>query len=349
MIETARALLDGWGTALAILLVGALAGWLARTLLFRRLRALSERTATRADDVLLDATRGAWFPAAVLLATVIALRFAPLELEHRTVVERLTLAALLLTVTIAAARFAGLWFAGAGEPTPVGRPSLIQKAARVTVLVAGSLLVLDNVGIQINTLLTALGVGSLAVGLALQPTLSNFFAGLHLSMSRPIRVGDYVELEDGTQGHVEDIGWRATKIRQLANNLAIVPNGRLADMRILNYSLPDLQQSVVVTVGVGYGSDLDRVEAVVLDVARSLQREAPEAMKTHDPFVRFHTFNNSSIDFNVILRAIAYTDRWPLQHEFVKRLKRRFDEEGIEIPFPQRVVHLPDRDRKEEA
>jgi small-conductance mechanosensitive channel len=341
MIESARTMLDGWGTALAILLAGALAGWLARTLLFRHLRALSRRTATRADDLLLDATRGAWFPAAVLLAADVALRFAPLQPERRMLAERVALAGLLLTVTIAAARFAGLWFAGTGEPGPAGRPSLIQKAARATVLVAGLLLVLDNAGIEIKTLLTALGVGSLAVGLALQPTLSNFFAGLHLSMSRPIRVGDFVELEDGTQGHVEDIGWRATKIRQLANNLAIVPNGRLADMRILNYSLPDLEQSVIVPVGVAYGSDLGRVEAVVVDVARAVQREVPEALKTHEPFVRFHTFNDSSIDFNVILRANAYTDRWPLMHEFVKRLKRRFDQEGIEIPFPQRVVHRP--------
>jgi small-conductance mechanosensitive channel len=183
-------------------------------------------------------------------------------------------------------------------------------------------------------------VGSLAVALALHPTLSNLFAGIHLSVSKPLRVGDFVELEDGIQGHVVDIGWRATRIRQLANNLVVVPNARLSDMRLINYSLPEAPQSVLVPLGVAYGSDLRRVERVTVEVARSVQTQVPEADPTHEPFLRFHSFGASSIDCNVILRARAYTDRWPLIHEFVVRLQQRFAQEGLEIPFPQRVVHL---------
>lgn len=341
----------GWGTSLAILVAGLVAGWLAKTVLFRRLRALSARTATRTDDLLLEATRRFWLPAIALLAVLPAARFAPLEADRRQVIERLALTLLLIGVTLAASRFVRLWFA-AGQPGVAGqpsRPSLVQKVAQGAVLVAGFLLVLDNAGFEIKTLLTALGVGSLAVALALQPTLSNLFAGIHLSVSKPIRVGDFVELEDGLQGHVVDIGWRSTQIRQLANNLVVVPNARLSEMRLINYTLPDAPQTVLVGIGVAYGSDLRRVERVAVEVAKTVQQEVAEADPGHEPFVRFHTFNSSSIDFNVVLRARAFTDRWPLVHEFLIRLKERFDAEGIEIPFPQRVVRVEGSERASET
>jgi small-conductance mechanosensitive channel len=290
----------------------------------------------------LEATRRFWLPAIVLFAVLPAARFAPLEPDRRLVVERIALTLLLIGITLAATRFVRLWFTTA-EPaagaTPA-RPSLVQKVVQGAVLVAGFMLVLDNAGFEIKTLLTALGVTSIAVALALQPTLSNLFAGIHLSVSKPIRVGDFVELEDGVQGHVVDIGWRSTQIRQLANNLVVVPNARLAEMRLINYTLPDSPQAVLVGVGVAYGSDLRRVERVVVEVASAVQKEIPEADPLHQPFMRFHTFASSSIDFNVTLRARAFTDRWPLIHEFTMRLKERFDAEGIEIPFPQRVVRL---------
>ena len=341
--------LDGWGITLILLVAGLLVGWIGRSIVFRQLRKLAASTATRIDDLFLDATRGYWLPVAVLLAVVPAVQFSPLEDDQERVISRIAISALLLMVTFAASRMASAWFQAAdesgpaatpGAPVATARPSLIANTVRIAIMIAGTMLVLDNAGVEIKTLLTALGIGSLAIGLALQPTLSNFFAGLHLSMSKPIRVGDYVELEDGTQGHVVDIGWRVTKIQQLANNLAVVPNGKLSDMRLLNYSLPNLPQSVLVGVGVAYGSDLARVEEITVEVARTVQRDLEIAEPEHEPFLRYHSFGDSSIDFNVILRAKLYTDRWPLAHEFIKRLKARYDAEGIEIPFPQRVVHL---------
>lgn len=340
LVEANRVLL-GWGPALATLVVGAVLGWLGGTLLYRRLRRFAARTATRLDDVALQASRGLWFPVAFFLALLLALRFAPVDTSEGAIADlaRFARVALLLTVTVGASRFAALWFAGR-DGAETAQPSLLANAARGAVILLGAMLVLENSGFAIAPLLTALGVGSLAVGLALQPTLSNFFAGLYLSTSKPIRVGDFIELEDGTQGEVVDIGWRATRVRQIANNLAIVPNSRLGEMRILNYSQPAMPQAAIVTVGVAYGSDLERVERIAMEVAREVQRDLPEADSEHAPKVRFHTFGASSIDLNIILRARTVIDRPPLVHEFVKRIKARFDAEGIEIPFPQRVVHL---------
>lgn len=341
LVEANRALL-GWGPALATLVLGALLGWLGGTILYRRLRGFAGRTATRLDDVALKASRGLWFPIAFFLALLLALRFAPVDISEGAIADlaRFAKVALLLTLTVGASRFAALWF-GRQDGAEPAQPSLLANAARGAVILVGGMLVLENSGFAIAPLITALGVGSLAVGLALQPTLSNFFAGLYLSTSKPIRVGDFVELEDGTQGEVVDIGWRATRVLQIANNLAIVPNSRLGEMRILNYSQPEMAQAAIVTVGVAYGSDLELVERVAMEVAREVQRDRPEADADHAPAVRFHTFGASSIDLNVVLRARTVVDRPPLVHEFVKRIKARFDAEGIEIPFPQRVVHLP--------
>ncbi|HEX9799233.1 MAG TPA: mechanosensitive ion channel family protein [Thermoanaerobaculia bacterium] len=342
LIETNRAL-AGWLPALAVFVSGALVGWATGKFLVRRLLRLAQRTTTRVDDLLVDASRGLWFPVAVFLALLAALNLAPIGAHRLLMGERLARFGLLVTLTLAAARFVGLWF-GAGERVeggPPAQPSLIANAARWAVILFGALFAFQNAGYEIAPLLTALGVVSLAVGLALQPTLSNFFAGVYLSTSKPIRVGDYVQLEDGTEGEVVDIGWRATKVRQIANNLAIVPNSRLGEMRILNYSLPSLPQAAIVEIGVAYASDLERVERVSLEVAHEVHRDLPEADPRGEPTARFHSFGDSAILLRVVLRARTVTDRFAVVHEFVKRIKARFESEGIEIPFPQRVVHLP--------
>lgn len=334
---------ERWLAAGAILLLSLLAGWVVRRWLVVRLHAIAARTASPLDDLLLASTRRLWMPALVLIGLAAASRVAPLAGDLRLAILRVALSGFLALLVVASSRFASGWLAYRSERGADARPSLLETSVRIGIIAAGALLVLDNLGIEITSLLTALGIGSLAVGLALQPTLSNYFAGIHLSMARPIRVGDFVELEDGSQGHVEDIGWRATRIRQLPNNLLVVPNARLSDMRLLNYSLPEPPQSVIVPVGVSYASDLEQVERVTIEVARELQRTLPVAVPDHEPFVRYNAFADSSINFSVILRANAYTDRWPLIHEFIKRLHARYREEGIEIPFPQRVVHRAER------
>jgi|CXWL01.1.fsa_nt_gi small-conductance mechanosensitive channel len=336
------ALLASWEPSITLFASIVLVAALAKLLLFRRFRRLAERTTTRFDDALVAALERYWLPIVILTALLPAVRFSPLADDPRTAIERLVLGLLLLVLTLAGTRFVGAWFA-AGQalagPEP-GRPSLVQKVVQAAVLVAGTLVVLDNVGVEIKTLLTALGVGTLAVALALQSTLTNLFAGIQLSVTKPIRVGDFIELEDGTQGHVVDIGWRATRLRQLPNNLVVLPNARLAEMRLINYSLPEEPQTVLVALGVAYGSDLRQVERVAVEVAKSVQAEVPEADPEHEPVVRFHTFNRSSIDCNVVLRARTFQERPVLIHELVIRLAERFATEGIEIPFPQRVVHL---------
>ncbi len=332
--------LGPWLLPVGALVVFVMLGWLARAVLLGWLGRLTRRTRTDLDDFFLAATRRhvpLWFLAG---GVSVAAQIAPIDGRHADLVGNVCAGAFVLSLAVATSRFATAaldrYTRLAGG---VGKTSLIHHLVRLMILGLGGLLVLSNLGISITPLLTALGVGSLAVALALQPTLSNLFAGMHISLARPIRVGDFVELEGGTKGFVEDIGWRATQIRELPNNLIVVPNARLAEMILINYSLPVPQQAALVQVGVAYGSDLAKVERAACEVAREVLREVQGGVPEFDPFIRYHTFGDSSINFTVILQVREFTDRYLVTHEFMKRLKARFDSEGIEIPFPQRVVH----------
>ena len=190
--------------------------------------------------------------------------------------------------------------------------------------------------------MASLGIGSLAVGLALQDTLSNLFAGFYLTLDRPARVGDYIRLESGEEGYVETIGWRSTQVRMLPNNMFVIPNSKLASSIFTNFYLPDRELAVLVDVGVSYNSDLKKVEKATIEVAKEVMKEISGGMPDFQPFIRFNTFADSSINFTVILRGREYVDQYLIKHEFIKRLHERYQREGIEIPYPQRTIHMVD-------
>lgn len=214
-----------------------------------------------------------------------------------------------------------------------------------TIFVAvGGMIILDNLGISITPILTTLGIGSLAVAIALQDTLGNVFAGLYIRADRFIEIGQYVRLENGDEGYVHHIGWRSTRIRMLPNNMVVVPNNKIVQSIITNYYMPDPELAVLVQVGVHYGSDLQKVETVTSEVAKEVLQSVPGGVPTFEPFIRYHTFADSSINFTVILRAREFTDNFLIKHEFIKRLQARYKEEGITIPFPIRTIDFGGKD-----
>ncbi len=219
-------------------------------------------------------------------------------------------------------------------------PKLIIKISVISIYFLALLIILGYFNVEITPLIATLGLGGLAVGLALQNTLSNFFAGLHIISDRPVNVGDYIELPDAKiSGYVEDIGWRSTRLRTLPNTIIIVPNSKLAESVIINDSLPEQEMAALVEVGVDYGSDLKKVEKVTVEVAMKIQKKVPGAVKNFTPFIRFHTFGDSNINFTVILRVEKFVDQYLVKHEFIKELKEKFDKEKIEISWPVRKIY----------
>lgn len=200
------------------------------------------------------------------------------------------------------------------------------------------LAVLDTLGISITPFLASLGIGSIAVALALQDTLGNLFSGFYVLVDKPVRVGDYIKLNEGVEGFVRKIGWRSTRLELLSANMVVIPNSKLSSAIVTNFNLPVSDCELVIEVPISYESDPDQVEKVIREVADDLQKRSTFAVNAHQPVLRFHSFAESSICLNVTLRAKTYPDTSPLRHEFIGELYRRFKREQIRIPYPHRVV-----------
>jgi len=223
-----------------------------------------------------------------------------------------------------------------------GSATIFVTIARVIVWAIGGLVLLDSLGVAITPLLTALGVGGLAVALALQDTLSNLFAGIHILASHKVQPGDFIELDNGVQGYVVDTNWRNTIIRQLPNNMLVVPNATLASSIVTNFHLPEHELSVTVAVGVAYESDLEEVERITVEVGQEVMQEVDGAVENYQTTVRFTNFGNSSVNFNVGLRAAGVATQAMITHEFIKRLHRRYQKEGIDFQSANETIVYTD-------
>ncbi|ATL80475.1 MscS mechanosensitive ion channel [Streptomyces malaysiensis subsp. malaysiensis] len=314
------------------------------------LRWLGERArATRwsGDDIIVDTLRtlAPWASmAAGVAAAAAALPLTP-TVGHD--VDQTLVAALILVTTATAARVVAdlVRSLALSRSGVAGTATIFVNITRIAVLAMGVLILLETLGVSIAPLLTALGVGGLAVALALQDTLANLFAGVHILASKTVQPGHYIRLSSGEEGYVVDINWRNTAVRQLSDNLVIIPNAKLGNTIMTNFHQPEQQMSVMVQAKVGYGSDLDHVERVTVEVAGKVMSGVEGGVVDHEASVRFHTFGESGIDFSVFLRALEFSDQYLIKHEFMKELHRRFRAEGIEIPLPTRTLVLPDQDR----
>jgi small-conductance mechanosensitive channel len=211
--------------------------------------------------------------------------------------------------------------------------TLTENLVRIVVVIVGLLVILAGLGLSITPMLATLGVGGLAVALALQDTLANLFAGVYLTVAKHIRIGNYIKLASGEEGYLVDIDWRASRLRQLTNNTVLVPNAKLSQSIVTNYHSPEHELVVTIEASVDYTSDLDRVERIATEVARDVMSTVQGGVPGFDPHVRFHTFGDPGIGFSVILRAREFVDQYLVKHEFVKRLHKRFLAEGVTIPI----------------
>jgi small-conductance mechanosensitive channel len=329
-----------WGLIVgAVYLVVALV--LRRVLLGALSRAAAKST-TRWDDVTIAALKGPLVLLIVISTGWVVGQFAGVPMAQEQTLDQAIRVGVVLTILLFADRFLRVAIDLHSENLAAVHLTrgLARTLARLVVLILGSLVILDTLRISITPLLASLGVGGLAIGLALQGTLSNLFAGMQIISDRPIRIGDFIKLQSGEEGYVTEIGWRATRIRMLPNNMVIIPNSKLADSIVTNYYLPDQELAVLVDVGVSYDSDLAQVEQVTIAVAKEIQETVPGGVRTFEPFIRYHTFDASSINFTVVMRAREFADNYLMKHELIKRLRMRYRKENIVIPFPIRTLNV---------
>ncbi|MCY4474553.1 MAG: mechanosensitive ion channel family protein [Chloroflexi bacterium] len=203
--------------------------------------------------------------------------------------------------------------------------------------------------IEISPLLATLGIGGIAIALAAQPTLSNYFAGTYVISEGEIEPGDFIEIEGGPSGFVEDISWRSTKLRSRFNNLIIIPNSMMSENMITNYSRPALAMNVIVTGGVSYSSDLQQVEDILMEVANKIVVESEHAVTETEPRAGFSVFGDSNIDFWVFLQATDRAGSFQLKSQLIKQILLRFNEAGIVINYPIRHLVVDDVPEEEEG
>jgi small-conductance mechanosensitive channel len=329
----------------ALFIVGGLVlGIIFEKIVLKKVNKFVAKTDWEVDDFLIQSLKGVTVLFFVVGGIYGALAYFDLPEKTDDIANKTLLVILILAITIVAARIAvGLtqYYSNRlkGE---FPSSSILTNVIYGLVLIIGVLIILQSLGISIAPLLTALGVGGLAAALALQDTLSNVFAGIQIIISGQIRPGDYIELSGGEAGYITDISWRYTVIRAISNNMIIVPNSKLSTSIITNYHKPQHEMSVLMPVGVAYDSDLEHVERVVIEVAKEVMQEVDGGVPDYEPLVRYNEFGDSSINFNIVMRTQEFTSQYLLRHEFSKRLHRRFNQEGIEIPFPIRTIYMAD-------
>jgi small-conductance mechanosensitive channel len=335
--------------ALLVLLVSVVIGLAIRQTLKYLLKRWAERTETKIDDVIINAIKNPiiiWF----LLAGIYgALTFISIPSNILEYVEKGVLALIIFSITLTLANITSglIKYYGVKLGVTLQVTGLGQFLAKAAIISIGIVILLAELGIEITPLIASLGIGALAVALALQDTLSNIFAGFYILADRPIRIGDYIMVEGAGEGYVIDIGWRSTNIRTLQNNVVIIPNKKLAESVITNYYLPDKPVAVAINIGVSYREDPERVEKILLEEALKASKEIPGMLDDPAPFVRFLPGPGEySLNFTIICRAREFTDQYLIRHEMYKRIFKRFREEGIEIPFPVRTVYLREEGKK---
>jgi small-conductance mechanosensitive channel len=331
-----------WVQPVAVFLITLAIAYLVRKIFFSAVRTWTGKAPSRAGRTLNEALRGPTHIWNLILALHFAIQSSALPHSVTEKAPDVLKILFIASITIMFVGIAGELVRQLGEQVPGSAPvaTLTQTLAQVVVAILGVLVCLRVLGIEITPYLTALGVGGLAVALALQDTLSNLFGGFYVAMSGQVRLGDYIKLNTGEEGYVTDIKWRSTVLRTLGGNLIIVPNAKLAQAVVTNYYLPQKAMGISVQVGVSYASDIDLVERVLLEIGKQAAVEVPGMLTDPAPTVTLDPgFGDWSLNFQLNFQIAEFSNQWSVRNELRKRILKRFRAEGIEIPFPTRTIY----------
>ncbi len=198
----------------------------------------------------------------------------------------------------------------------------------------GLLVILDTLGVSITPVLASLGVGSIAVALALQDTLSNFFSGIYITLDKPVREGDFIRIQsENIEGAVSSIGWRTTRLQMNNNNTIIIPNSKLSSSIVTNFEFPSHAVTVSVPAVVHSQENLEHVEQVALALAKKVQDQCSGGTIYYEPTFRYTGFGEFGMQFAISIQAKRFTEIDFVKHCLIKAIHDEFKKDNIEIPF----------------
>jgi len=214
--------------------------------------------------------------------------------------------------------------------------NIAKKIVPIGIILLGILWGLSIWNVNLTPLFASAGIAGIAIALAVKDTLANFFGGVSMFMDKTYKEGDYIVLDSGERGAVVDIGMRSTRIKTRDDVLITIPNSILANTKIINESAPEPRFRIRIPFGVAYGSDIKKVEDILLELANS----NPEVVEDPETRVRFRAFGNSSLDFELLCWIREPSLKGLVTHKILKQIYHSFAQENITIPFPQMDVHV---------
>ncbi len=331
--------------SLSILICFYLFSKLAHVVLVKYISRLTKKTQTDIDDKIMEKTNK---PISLLLLTIGGyLAFTPFRdsFPRVDIAENFFSSATIIILTYIIMRIADVlidsWGRKVAEQTQSKLDDddvlpLFHRFSKIAIIIIGIMFILPVWGIQIGPLLASLGIAGIAVAFALQTTLGNIFGGASLIIDKAIKVGDVVELDGGVLGTVTDVGLRSTRIRSYNNEMIIMPNGKLADSKIVNFLQPDPRIKGIVKVGVAYGTDLSKARQVILDVAKKMDT----IMEDPETTVEVGSLGEFAVELRVLFWVNHFNDRNPTQWKLYESIYNAFNANGIQMPFPTRTVYL---------
>ena len=330
-----------WIQSLGIFILSLVLTVVARFSLRFVLLNLTQKTKSEVDDILIRAVKNV----ITYLIPVIGLMLALTPLALQTSIPERILFSFLVVLLMRAAHnlvddmskwLEKTWLERTASTLDEGLLPLLRKVVKMGIAILGLLIILGKWEVQIAPLLGALGVGGLAIALALNSSLSNVFAGIQLILDRSVNVGDKVQLESGETGVLMDIGLRTTLMRTYDNEVISLPNSQLANARIKNYTKPDSTIRVGVNFAVAFGSDVSEVKRVVLDAISQLD----DILLEPGPQVLFLNMSEFSLDMCGRVWVDDFNKQYARKLEMTELIYNTLKKSDIEIPFPTRTVYM---------
>ena len=337
---------NDWGRFLIFTIIWIIVGALAVAVI-HLLKWVASKTQTKYDDLVLGIVRIPTMALIILYGLVNSLSHVRIDAETLAWIMRFYYIGLILVVAYVSYKiFKGVlmvWMKEVAKKTETELDDILvpifDKIGTVVIVIVTAILLLSYLGVNVTVFVAGLGVAGLVVAFAAQDTLSNFFAGIFLLMDRPFCIGDTIILDNGDYAEVLHVGLRSTKMFDVfTQDMVVMPNNKLANMNIVNVSKPDKREKTTIDVGVAYDSDLEKVERILLDVAS--RHPNVEKGKDYTPVLRLSSFGENAVVYKIYLTVDDWNNRWRVAHEIRKEILARFRKEGVQIPFPQRVVHM---------
>ncbi|MFN5335242.1 MAG: mechanosensitive ion channel family protein [Bacteroidota bacterium] len=320
----------------ALLVSGIILGWILRRWLFPVLIRIAGKTKQNADNLILNSFKKWIIVLIVALGAYIGINRIPLTPKYHDWIDKSFVIFYIICATLMLSEIVlgMLRFKTSETDSTLPSSSIISKIAKAIIYGLGLVLILQSMGISVAPILTAMGVGGLAVALALQDTLSNLFAGLQILAAGKVNQNDFIRLDNGQEGFVQDISWRNTTIKNAANQIIIVPNAKLSNMIATNILLEKKAFTVSIDISVDKQSDLKKVEGIAKEVVLQTLGEVKGGIMAEEPAVRFVRFGNNSIYLKASLQVEEHIQQAEATHIFIMKIHERFMKEGIQLATP---------------